>query len=158
VPETNGKEMTNFFKSQPQAELRARILETVRAGRSAQRSKAAFELDFDIEDPPEVFCKAYKLATLESVSELDDHDVVFPRRGKTDFSIKGNASFRKLLYDFQALYVMTCRPKRSCIAKSLVYIVQKVVFFLKFDFSLEPLTSSQIRYTYLLIHFVIASE
>jgi len=117
-------------KAKPQAELQARILEAVTAGGPVERPKAASEVDFDIEDPPEAFHEPSELVTLESRSNLADCDVVLRKYGtEIDVSIKGNTSFKNLLHDFQPFYVMSPKPKRRAIAKSLVYIAQKVVLF-----------------------------
>ena len=42
---------SHFSKPQPYAELKAKILEAVKAGRPVERPKSTSEVDFDIEDP-----------------------------------------------------------------------------------------------------------
>ena len=94
-------------------ELQMKILESIQAGRPLNLPKAASEVDFDIEDPPETFREASKIATAETNSDLGDFDVVFP--SNLNYSRTGNTSFRNLLYDFQPFYILMPRAKRRYI-------------------------------------------
>jgi len=104
-------------------ELQAMNLEAIKA-ENIVRPKAESEVNFDIEDPPETFQEPTKLVTLHFKCELSEHDVLFPWRGRLDYSYMGNAAFRELIYDFRPFYLTFPQPQRRLIAKSLVYVIQ----------------------------------
>lgn len=106
---------------------RVRIVKAIKEGGLVEKPKAAFELGFDIEDPPESFREPSKLLTLDANVDFhsSDHDVVLPRMGKIDYSLKGNICYKELCHDFQPYYIMAPQNKRRAIAKSLVFVIQK---------------------------------
>ncbi|KAL7553972.1 hypothetical protein ACHAWF_017735 [Thalassiosira exigua] len=108
------------------AHLRATLLGAVEAGKPVDLPKAASEVEFDINNPPETF-RDHAAGVILDPSDLGN-DVAILASGMTHCSSKGgtrgNLHFDQLVHDFQPFYMMSSHGKKPQLAKSLVFIVQ----------------------------------
>ena len=97
-------------------------------GTSAARDllpKAAEEIDFDVANPPmEPIEPEGTEALCSSLSEVNGYDVLCGRGGGTNSQI-GNRRFRKLVQDFQPIYLLARRKEKPLLARTIVLIIRK---------------------------------
>mmetsp|Transcript_30101 Transcript_30101/g.34549 ORF Transcript_30101/g.34549 Transcript_30101/m.34549 type:complete len:882 (+) Transcript_30101:303-2948(+) len=87
--------------------------------------KAASEVDFDISDPPlEPSTQASKQPVCESPADVNPFDVLCGRGGGTNSQV-GNRRFRKLVQDFQPIYLLARRKEKPLLARTIVLIIRK---------------------------------
>jgi hypothetical protein len=87
--------------------------------------KAAAEIDFDVNDPPtEPVTPPSKIPLCESPGEVNSYDVLCGRGGGTNSQV-GNRRFRKLVQDFQPIYLLARRKDKPLLARTIVLIIRK---------------------------------
>lgn len=87
--------------------------------------KAASEVDFDISDPPLEPCTpASKTPICESPAEVNSYDVLCGRGGGTNSQV-GNRRFRKLVQEFQPIYLLARRKEKPLLARTIVLVIRK---------------------------------
>ena len=87
--------------------------------------KAALEVDFDISDPPlEPSTQASKQPVCESPADVNPFDVLCGRGGGTNSQV-GNRCFRKLVENFQPIYLLTQRREKPLLTRTIVLIIRK---------------------------------
>mmetsp|Transcript_32959 Transcript_32959/g.77835 ORF Transcript_32959/g.77835 Transcript_32959/m.77835 type:complete len:851 (-) Transcript_32959:242-2794(-) len=87
--------------------------------------KAASEVDFDISDPPlEPSTPASKQPVCESPADVNSYDVLCGRGGGTNSQV-GNRRFRKLVQEFQPIYLLARRKEKPLLARTIVLIIRK---------------------------------
>lgn len=87
--------------------------------------KAASEVDFDISDPPlEPSTPGSKQPVCESPAEVNTYDVLCGRGGGTNSQV-GNRRFRKLVQEFQPIYLLARRKEKPLLARTIVLIIRK---------------------------------
>ena len=100
------------------------------SGNNSQNSntllpKAAEEVDFEVTDPPMSPVTApSESAVVESLAEVNTHDVLCGRGGGTNSQI-GNRRFRKLVQEFQPTYLLARRKEKPLLARTIVLIIRK---------------------------------
>ena len=86
---------------------------------------AASEIDFDVTDPPtEPVTPPSKVPVCESPGDVNSYDVLCGRGGGTNSQI-GNRRFRKLVQDFQPIYLLARRKDKPLLARTIVLIIRK---------------------------------
>jgi hypothetical protein len=87
--------------------------------------KAASEIDFEVTDPPlEPTTPASTKPVCETPADVNSYDVLCGRGGGTNSQI-GNRRFRKLVQDFQPIYLLARRKEKPLLARSIVLIIRK---------------------------------
>lgn len=87
--------------------------------------KAASEVDFDISDPPlEPSTPASKEPVCESPADVNSYDVLCGRGGGTNSQV-GNRRFRKLVQEFQPIYLLARRKEKPLLARTIVLVIRK---------------------------------
>lgn len=87
--------------------------------------KAASEVDFDVCDPPlEPITPPSTQPVCESPADVNSYDVLCGRGGGTNSQI-GNRRFRKLVQDFQPIYLLARRKEKPLLARTIVLIIRK---------------------------------
>lgn len=87
--------------------------------------KAASEVDFDISDPPLEPCTpASKQPVCESPADINSYDVLCGRGGGTNSQV-GNRRFRKLVQEFQPIYLLARRKEKPLLARTIVLVIRK---------------------------------
>jgi len=87
--------------------------------------KAASEVDFDISDPPlEPSTPASKEPICDSPADVNPFDVLCGRGGGTNSQV-GNRRFRKLVQDFQPIYLLARRKEKPLLARTIVLVIRK---------------------------------
>lgn len=87
--------------------------------------EAASEVDFDISDPPlEPSTPASKQPVCESPADVNSFDVLCGRGGGTNSQV-GNRRFRKLVQEFQPIYLLARRKEKPLLARTIVLIIRK---------------------------------
>jgi len=87
--------------------------------------KAASELDFDVSDPPlEPSTPASNQPVCESPADVNSFDVLCGRGGGTNSQV-GNRRFRKLVQEFQPIYLLARRKEKPLLARTIVLIIRK---------------------------------
>jgi len=87
--------------------------------------KAAEEIDFDVTDPPsEPHTPPSKVPVCESPADVNSYDVLCGRGGGTNSQV-GNRRFRKLVEDFQPIYLLARRKEKPLLARTIVLIIRK---------------------------------
>lgn len=87
--------------------------------------KAASEVDFDISDPPlEPSTPASKQPVCESPADVNSYDVLCGRGGGTNSQV-GNRRFRKLVQEFQPIYLLARRKEKPLLARTIVLVIRK---------------------------------
>jgi len=87
--------------------------------------KAASEVDFDISDPPLDPCTpASKQPVCESPADINSYDVLCGRGGGTNSQV-GNRRFRKLVQEFQPIYLLARRKEKPLLARTIVLVIRK---------------------------------
>jgi len=87
--------------------------------------KAASEVDFEISDPPmEPTTPPSTQPVCESPADVNSYDVLCGRGGGTNSQI-GNRRFRKLVQEFQPIYLLARRKEKPLLARTIVLIVRK---------------------------------
>mmetsp|Transcript_14586 Transcript_14586/g.33938 ORF Transcript_14586/g.33938 Transcript_14586/m.33938 type:complete len:878 (-) Transcript_14586:291-2924(-) len=87
--------------------------------------KAASEVDFDISDPPlEPSTPASKTPVCESPADVNSYDVLCGRGGGTNSQV-GNRRFRKLVQEFQPIYLLARRKEKPLLARTIVLVIRK---------------------------------
>lgn len=87
--------------------------------------KAASEVDFDISDPPlEPVTPASKEPVCESPADVNSYDVLCGRGGGTNSQV-GNRRFRKLVQEFQPIYLLARRKEKPLLARTIVLVIRK---------------------------------
>jgi hypothetical protein len=87
--------------------------------------KAASEVDFDITDPPmEPTTPASTTPVCESPADVNSYDVLCGRGGGTNSQV-GNRRFRKLVQEFQPIYLLARRKEKPLLARTIVLIIRK---------------------------------
>lgn len=87
--------------------------------------KAASEVDFDISDPPlEPLTPASKTPVCESPADVNSYDVLCGRGGGTNSQV-GNRRFRKLVQEFQPIYLLARRKEKPLLARTIVLVIRK---------------------------------
>ena len=87
--------------------------------------KAAEEIDFDVTDPPlEPQTPPSKTPVCESPGDVNSYDVLCGRGGGTNSQV-GNRRFRKLVEDFQPIYLLARRKEKPLLARTIVLIIRK---------------------------------
>lgn len=87
--------------------------------------KAAQEIDFEVTDPPmEPTTPASKAPVCESPADINPFDVLCGRGGGTNSQV-GNRRFRKLVQDFQPIYLLARRKEKPLLARTIVLIIRK---------------------------------
>ena len=87
--------------------------------------KAASEVDFDVSDPPlEPSTPASKQPVCESPADVNSFDVLCGRGGGTNSQV-GNRRFRKLVQEFQPIYLLARRKEKPLLARTIVLIIRK---------------------------------
>lgn len=87
--------------------------------------KAAEEIDFEVTDPPmNPVTPPSDQALVESLAEVNTHDVLCGRGGGTNSQI-GNRRFRKLVQEFQPTYLLARRKEKPLLARTIVLIIRK---------------------------------
>jgi hypothetical protein len=87
--------------------------------------KAAEEIDFEPTDPPlEPILPPSKAPVCESPGEINTYDVLCGRGGGTNSQV-GNRRFRKLVQDFQPVYLLARRKEKPLLARTIVLIIRK---------------------------------
>eukprot|EP00531_Pseudo-nitzschia_arenysensis_P005945 CAMPEP_0116130348 /NCGR_PEP_ID=MMETSP0329-20121206/8422_1 /TAXON_ID=697910 /ORGANISM="Pseudo-nitzschia arenysensis, Strain B593" /LENGTH=871 /DNA_ID=CAMNT_0003624701 /DNA_START=172 /DNA_END=2787 /DNA_ORIENTATION=- len=87
--------------------------------------KAASEVDFDISDPPlEPSTPASKEPVCESPADVNAYDVLCGRGGGTNSQV-GNRRFRKLVQEFQPIYLLARRKEKPLLARTIVLVIRK---------------------------------
>lgn len=87
--------------------------------------KAASEVDFDISDPPlEPSTPASKEPICESPADVNSYDVLCGRGGGTNSQV-GNRRFRKLVQEFQPIYLLARRKEKPLLARTIVLVIRK---------------------------------
>lgn len=87
--------------------------------------KAASEVDFDISDPPLEPCTpASKQPICESPADVNSYDVLCGRGGGTNSQV-GNRRFRKLVQEFQPIYLLARRKEKPLLARTIVLVIRK---------------------------------
>jgi hypothetical protein len=87
--------------------------------------KAAAEIDFDITDPPlEPTTPASSKPVCETPADVNSYDVLCGRGGGTNSQI-GNRRFRKLVQEFQPIYLLARRKEKPLLARTIVLIIRK---------------------------------
>ena len=87
--------------------------------------KAAEEVDFEVTDPPmSPVTQPSEHAIVESLAEVNTHDVLCGRGGGTNSQI-GNRRFRKLVQEFQPTYLLARRKEKPLLARTIVLIIRK---------------------------------
>jgi hypothetical protein len=86
---------------------------------------AASEVDFDIADPPmEPITPASAQPVCESPADVNSYDVLCGRGGGTNSQV-GNRRFRKLVQEFQPVYLLARRKEKPLLARTIVLIIRK---------------------------------
>jgi len=87
--------------------------------------EAASEVDFDVSDPPlEPSTPASKQPICESPADVNSFDVLCGRGGGTNSQV-GNRRFRKLVQEFQPIYLLARRKEKPLLARTIVLIIRK---------------------------------
>lgn len=87
--------------------------------------KAAEEIDFDVSDPPlEPVVPPSKTPVCESPADVNSYDVLCGRGGGTNSQV-GNRRFRKLVQEFQPIYLLARRKEKPLLARTIVLIIRK---------------------------------
>ncbi|KAG7366432.1 hypothetical protein IV203_029102 [Nitzschia inconspicua] len=87
--------------------------------------KAASEVDFEVTDPPmEPITPASTEPVCETPADVNSYDVLCGRGGGTNSQI-GNRRFRKLVQDFQPIYLLARRKEKPLLARTIVLIIRK---------------------------------
>ncbi len=87
--------------------------------------KAAEEIDFEVTDPPlEPVLPPSKTPVCESPGDVNTYDVLCGRGGGTNSQV-GNRRFRKLVQDFQPIYLLARRKEKPLLARTIVLIIRK---------------------------------
>jgi len=87
--------------------------------------KAAEEIDFDVTDPPmEPHTPPSKTPVCESPGDVNTYDVLCGRGGGTNSQV-GNRRFRKLVQEFQPIYLLARRKEKPLLARTIVLIIRK---------------------------------
>eukprot|EP00934_Nitzschia_sp_Nitz4_P001411 Nitzschia sp. Nitz4//scaffold141_size107518//74528//76558//NITZ4_004287-RA/size107518-processed-gene-0.114-mRNA-1//1//CDS//3329536321//1411//frame0 len=87
--------------------------------------QAAQEIDFEVTDPPmEPTTPPSKEPVCESPADVNSFDVLCGRGGGTNSQI-GNRRFRKLVQDFQPIYLLARRKEKPLLARTIVLIIRK---------------------------------
>lgn len=87
--------------------------------------KAAEEIDFEVSDPPmEPVTPPSKTPVCESPGEVNGYDVLCGRGGGTNSQV-GNRRFRKLVQEFQPIYLLARRKEKPLLARTIVLIIRK---------------------------------
>jgi len=87
--------------------------------------KAAEEIDFDVTDPPlEPVVPPSKTPVCESPADVNSYDVLCGRGGGTNSQV-GNRRFRKLVQEFQPIYLLARRKEKPLLARTIVLIIRK---------------------------------
>jgi len=87
--------------------------------------QAASEIDFEVTDPPtEPVTPPSKAPVCESPGDVNSYDVLCGRGGGTNSQI-GNRRFRKLVQDFQPIYLLARRKDKPLLARTIVLIIRK---------------------------------
>lgn len=87
--------------------------------------KAAEEIDFEVTDPPlEPILPPSKTPVCESPGDVNGYDVLCGRGGGTNSQI-GNRRFRKLVQEFQPIYLLARRKEKPLLARTIVLIIRK---------------------------------
>ncbi|GKY95903.1 hypothetical protein MPSEU_000550900 [Mayamaea pseudoterrestris] len=87
--------------------------------------KAAQEIDFDVASPPMQPIEPEGVEPLCcSLSDVNGYDVLCGRGGGTNSQI-GNRRFRKLVQDFQPIYLLARRKEKPLLARTIVLIIRK---------------------------------
>ncbi|KAL3921714.1 MAG: hypothetical protein SGILL_002599 [Bacillariaceae sp.] len=87
--------------------------------------KAASEIDFEITDPPmEPSTPASAQPVCESPADVNSFDVLCGRGGGTNSQV-GNRRFRKLVQEFQPIYLLARRKEKPLLARTIVLIIRK---------------------------------
>lgn len=129
IPSCQTNKFPSFAKLNKWEDLRSKVVYAIQSGRPVPKPKAADEIDFEIDNPPEGVRQPSKPVTYDCETRLAENDVLLPSKfDRIILSSQGNVSFRELLCDTQAFYMMSHTLKRRLVAKSLVFIVQKVGF------------------------------
>ena len=99
-----------------------------KGGASAARDllpKAAEEVDFDVVSPPlEPILPEGTEPLCASIAEVNSYDVLCGRGGGTNSQV-GNRRFRKLVQDFQPIYLLARRKEKPLMARTIVLIIRK---------------------------------
>jgi len=86
---------------------------------------AAAEINFDVTDPPmEPVTQPSTGPVCDSPAEVNTYDVLLGRGGGTNSQI-GNRKFRKLVQDFQQIYLTARRKEKPLLARTIVLIIRK---------------------------------
>lgn len=87
--------------------------------------KAASEVDFEITDPPlEPTTPASTEPVCETPGDVNSYDVLCGRGGGTNSQV-GNRRFRKLVQEFQPIYLLARRKEKPLLARTIVLIIRK---------------------------------
>lgn len=87
--------------------------------------EAASEVNFDISDPPlEPSTPASKQPVCQSPADVNSYDVLCGRGGGTNSQV-GNRRFRKLVQEFQPIYLLARRKEKPLLARTIVLIIRK---------------------------------
>jgi hypothetical protein len=87
--------------------------------------KAAKEIDFVVTDPPmEPITPPGTESVCESLNDVNHFDVLCGRGGGTNSQV-GNRRFRKLVQDFQPIYLLARRKEKPLLARTIVLIIRK---------------------------------
>jgi hypothetical protein len=82
-------------------------------------------VDFDISDPPlEPSTPASKTPVCESPADVNSYDVLCGRGGGTNSQV-GNRRFRKLVQEFQPIYLLARRKEKPLLARTIVLVIRK---------------------------------
>lgn len=82
-------------------------------------------MDFDISDPPlEPSTPASKTPVCESPADVNSYDVLCGRGGGTNSQV-GNRRFRKLVQEFQPIYLLARRKEKPLLARTIVLVIRK---------------------------------
>eukprot|EP00529_Nitzschia_sp_RCC80_P018256 CAMPEP_0113451492 /NCGR_PEP_ID=MMETSP0014_2-20120614/6365_1 /TAXON_ID=2857 /ORGANISM="Nitzschia sp." /LENGTH=837 /DNA_ID=CAMNT_0000342847 /DNA_START=1116 /DNA_END=3629 /DNA_ORIENTATION=+ /assembly_acc=CAM_ASM_000159 len=86
---------------------------------------AAAEVDFDVTDPPtEPSLPPSTEPLCDSPADVNSYDVLCGRGGGTNSQI-GNRRFRKLVQEFQPIYLLARRKEKPLLARTIVLIIRK---------------------------------
>lgn len=87
--------------------------------------KAAQEIDFEVTDPPmEPITPPSKVPLCESPADVNSYDVLCGRGGGTNSQV-GNRRFRKLVQEFQPIYLLARRKEKPLLARTIVLVIRK---------------------------------
>jgi hypothetical protein len=87
--------------------------------------KAAEEIDFEVTDPPlEPVTPPSTTPVCDSPGEVNTYDVLCGRGGGTNSQV-GNRRFRRLVQDFQPVYLLARRKEKPLLARTIVLIIRK---------------------------------